>query len=177
MADPTSIVLTQAPDRFRDAMALVQLLATVLLAIVAIYQMRAANRQAEAANTQAAAAKAQLDNALKPRLVFGEWRAIDGGGMLHLRNEGQGTAFALQWRFEDEFNWVRAEDAVSSGDESRITVMHSNLNRLIVISYHSKGLAEYITTVSPTAEHPKTTNKEPGSDDIIAGLRQRQGQH
>jgi hypothetical protein len=182
MIDPLNVVVTQSVDRVRQTLDVLQLIATLLLGVVAVAQARAATRQAQsaqaqaiAAETQAKAARAALEQAIKPKLVPSEWTPNDRGGTLRLQNLGQGTAHAIRWRFDREWSWVDGEDLVSNGDLTSLEIVHHNLNRRIVIAYHSKEGDEFTTSVFPTTLEFQYS--EPGSAAIVPSLRIEQRRH
>lgn len=128
--DPVQVILTQPTDKLRIVLDILQLGATVMLGLVAVAQSRAAREQAiaaktqaDAASTQAAAAHASLKQSLRPRLVPSRWTPDQLGGQLVLQNVGQGSAYAVRWRFDREWHWTDGEEQLSNGDITLITVL------------------------------------------------------
>ena len=162
-----------------------QFLATCFLGIVAVLQARAANSQAETAREQAAAAKTQADAArarleasLSPRLVPISFQLVTGGGKLTLLNQGKGTAYAIQWRFDKDHYGADGEDAVPNGDGTEVDIISPNLDRELIVTYHDKSGAEFTTRLRPTVEDPDQrlaySFREPEALQLIARLRATQ---
>jgi hypothetical protein len=182
MVEPVNVLVSLQPDHTRQVLDVMQLVATLLLGAVAVFQAKAAKQQAEsarsqalAADTQAKAARAALEQSIRPKLAPIDWTPNARGGVLRLQNLGQGTAHAIRWRFDREWNWVDGEDLISNGDLTAFDIVHQNVDRQIAIEYHSKEKDAFTTTVTlPTLEFEYS---EPGSASLIPALRSEQRRH
>lgn len=177
MADPINIVLQPSPLRLIDVL---QLSVTALLGVVAIFQAIAANRQAAAARTQAEAATTQADAArasfkqsVRPKLQPSELVTNDRGGSLKLQNTGNGAAHAVRWGFDREWHWSDADDLVSASDYGTIEIITMDINRKIVVEYHSKEGEAFTTVLNPT-DLTAFQYSEKGSAELVLHLREKQ---
>ncbi|WP_353062221.1 hypothetical protein RBB77_13015 [Tunturibacter psychrotolerans] len=181
MVEPTQIVITQATSHLQQFLEVTQLAATIFLAIVAVLQAKAANsqaetarEQAEAAKIQARTAKAQLDVSLSPKLLPLTWEVMPGGGCLTLLNQGQGTAYAVQWHFDREHNGADGEDSVPNGASTIIRLINPNLDRELIVTYHDKSGEEFTTRLTPTDQTLNYEYREPEGQELIKQLRAAQ---
>ena len=156
MIDPIQLTLVQPADHFHTGLDILQLIATGFLGIVALDQARAAKeqartaiKQADAAHTQAEAARSQLEQSRRPRLTPSRFEPNGTGGRLILQNVGQGTAYAVRWRFDREWHWHDAEDILSDGDHTIIQVLVELAERHLHIEYSSAAEEVFATKVDP----------------------------
>jgi hypothetical protein len=137
------------------ALDVLQLAATILLGTVAISQARAAREQAKAAKVQADAADMQakvahasLKQSIRPRLLPSKWEPTETGGHITLQNVGQGSAYAVRWRFDREWHWTDGEEQLANGDMTMLTVLAPIAERKIYVEYHSEDEEIFATCVN-----------------------------
>lgn len=170
MTEPINIVLQPSPLRVIDVL---QLGVTALLGIVAIFQAIAAKRQAMAATTQAQAARAAFKQSVSPKLQPSEKTVNEHGCSLKMQNTGTGAAHAVRWRFDREWHWTDGDDLISASDFGTIAIATTDINRKIVIEYHSKEGETFTTILNPN-DLTVFEYSEKGSAELVSRLRHQQ---
>ncbi len=90
-----------------------------------------------------------------------------------MQNTGTGAAHAVRWRFDREWHWSDADDLVSASDFGTVEIVTMDINRKIVIEYHSKEGETFTTVINPS-DVTSFQYSEKGSAELVSHLRDKQ---
>jgi hypothetical protein len=123
-------------------------------------QRKAAEDAARAAKEQSALIKAQLEESLRPVLVYEEGGGVSTAVPCTLTNQGEGTAFDVVWWYGRAGALTRMDQPVSTsilgpGYSAKITVDQSTVrSKEITVQYRSADGRLYQTFVSYSDHGP-----------------------
>jgi hypothetical protein len=157
-------------DRLSAAVEIMQLVATIALVLVAKRQAAAAVEQASAAKSQSEAAAAQVAIATRPKIIPMEMDDRGQHRLVIVNNEGQGSAYHVRWKVEEETNWTMLTQVLGKGDTTNLRIPTINGDRRIIIEYWSSQRGRFQSRLN-LERFPEYEYTDELSESLIESIR------